>query len=152
MEENTSAWESINKSYHEMLTECNELSNMMYQMGKISDSSFMKKIHDRMEMIHYKADMLLLFVKAFKTAEIENVDLGKNIQGAVSCHYTIFISDLDLDIENCYTHYFADMKCYDLFCRWQKLCEAYKEYFTRNLELPKGIDLSPYYLALEIFK
>lgn len=152
MEEQTSAWESLNKSYCSMVKECDELSNTMYQIGKISDSSFMKKIHDRMEMIHSKADMLLLFVKAFKTAETENVDLGKNIQGAVSCHYTIFIADLDLDIENCYTHYFADMKCYDLFCRWQKLCEAYKEYFTKKLDLPKGIDLSPYYLALEIFK
>ncbi|MDE6596548.1 MAG: hypothetical protein K2K44_11155 [Oscillospiraceae bacterium] len=152
MEENKSTWKSLTKSYHEMLTECNELSNMLLQKGNITDGSMMKEIHDRMELIHYKAEILILFVKTFKAAEAENIDLGSSITGHVSCHYNIFISDLDLDINNCYPHYFANTKCYDLFCRWQKLCEAYKEYFLKTIDLPKGIDLSPYYLALEIFE
>ena len=152
MEEHKSTWKSLNKTYHEMLTECNELSNMMYRKENISDGNFMAKIYSRMELIHYKAKLMLLFVKAIKAAETENFDLGDEINDSVSCHYTIFISDLDLDIKNCYSHYFVDMKCYDLFCRWQKLCEAYKEYFLKTLDLPKGIDLSPYYLALETFK
>ena len=152
MEEHKSTWKSLNKTYHEMLTECNELSNMMYQRGNISDGNFMAKIYDRMELIHYKAELLLLFVKAIKAAEAKNVDLGDKINDSVSCHYTIFISDLDLDIKNFYTHYFDYMKCYYLFCSWKELCRLYKEYFTKTLDLPKGIDLSPYYLALEIFK
>ena len=143
MEEHKSTWDYLNKTYHEMLTECNELSNKMYRKENISDGNFMAKIYDRMELIHYKAELLLLFVKAITEAEAKNVDLGDKINDSVSCHYTIFISDLDLDIKNFYAHYFVDMKCYDLFCRWQKLCEAYKEYFLKNLELPKGIDLSP---------
>lgn len=152
METNTSAWKKLKKSCHIMLAECNELSNMMLQKGSITDGSTMKEIHDRMEFIHYKAEILILFVKTIKAAEDKNVNLGDDINGCVSYHYTIFISDLDLEINNFCPHYFANMECYDLFCRWQKLCESYKKYFLKTLELPKGIDLSAYYLAMEIME
>lgn len=152
METHTSAWKDLNTSYHNILAECNELSNTMLQRGNINDGAMMTEIHDRMELIHYKAEVLILFVEALKRAESENVNLGDDINGNVSGHYAIFISDLDLDIKNCCPHYFANMKCYELFCRWQKLCGSYKEYFLKTLDLPKGIDLSTYYLAVEIFE
>lgn len=113
------------------------------------DGYMMKEIHDRMEVIHYKAEVLILFIKTLKAAEAENVDLGDNINDAVSFHFTIFISDLDLDIKNCFPHYFAYTECRELFCRWQKLCEFYKDYFLKTIDLPKAIDLSTYELAME---
>lgn len=149
MEEHIFTWELLNTSYYNMVTECNELSNMLLHNGNIKDSCMMKEIHDRMELIHYKAEILILFVKTLTAAEAENVNLGDEINGTVSCHYTIFISDLDLDISNSYPRYFANMKCYELFCRWQKLCAFYKNYFLKNIDLPKGIDLKPYELAEE---
>lgn len=149
MEEYTFKWRSLNSLYYGMAIECDSLSHMLLQNGNVTGSAMMKEIHDRMELIHYKAEILLLFVKTFKAAEAENVDLGDEINGTVSSHYTIFISDLDLDIENCYPRFFSDMKCYELFCRWQKLCGFYKEYFLKTIDLPKGIDLSPYKLAIE---
>lgn len=147
--EEQSIWESLDLSYYNITAECNDLSNMLFPKGNIMDGYMMKEIHDRMELIHYKAEVLILFIKTLKAAEAENVDLGDNINGAVNFHFTIFISDLDLDIKNCFPHYFAYMECHELFCRWQKLCALYKDYFIKTVELPKSIDLSTYELAME---
>ena len=149
MEENSFTWKSLNTSYYNMVAECNDLSNMLFQKGNITDGSMMKEIHDRMEVIHYKAEILILFIKTLKAAEAENVDVGDEINGAISFHFIIFVCDLDLDIKNCCPRYFADMKCHELFCRWQKLCVFYKDYFLKTVDLPKAIDLSLYKLAIE---
>lgn len=150
MEEHIFTWETLDLSYYNIVCECNDLSNILYQRGHTKDSYMMKEIHDRMEMVHYKAETALAFIKILKASEAENVDLGDELNGMVSFHYINLISDLDLDIEDVHSYYFADKKCHALFCRWRKLCGFYKDYFVKAVDLPKGIDLSPYHLAMEI--
>lgn len=141
--------EELNSTYNNIVVKCNELSCMMYQKGNIEESCLMKEIQNRMVLIHHKAAAVNEFIKVFKALEAKNVDLGDKINGSVSCYYIIFISDLDLDIDNCCPRYFSNMECYELFCRWQKLCGLYKEYFVKTIDLPKSIDLTPYTLVME---
>lgn len=143
-------WETLDTTYCNIVHECNELSNMLFYRGNTKDGGMMREIHDRMELVHYKAETALEFIKILKAAEAKNIDLGDEINGMVSFHYINLISDLDLDIEDVNAHYFANMKCYELFCRWKKLCGFYKNYLMKTVDLPKGIDLSPYKLANEI--
>lgn len=143
---------TLASTFYDMLAECNTLSSDLCRKENMSDGCLLKEIHYRMEHIHYKAEVVSEFIKILKAAELGNLDLGDEINAAVSFYYANFIMDLNIEMEGSRPHYFADMKCFNFFENWKKLCRHYKDCFVKNIDLPKSIDLSPYYLAMEIME
>lgn len=140
-------WEALDSEYYDMLLKCNTLSGDMCRKENTSNGCLLKEMRGRMELIHYKAEVVNEFIKILKTAEIGNFDLGDEINASVSFYYANFIIDLRIEIDCDCPHYFADMKCFDFVESWKKFCRLYKDYFRKSLDLPKGIDLSLYHLA-----